>query len=242
MLCGIVGLTPLPAQEKTPPAPNKSTSPRIAVDAVRMLEEGKTQMGKNNPLYANAPAKLTAEERNSASLAARGTFRSLVKLYPQFADGWLWLGIVLTESLHYSKEHPAGESNATAAEITEGIQAFQTAYQRNPTDLISVSYYGEALMTYRKDFAAACKLWEDYAAVASTDLQRMIADVQNARACLNRAYFGKAENSLSDNEVKANYQHAEDLIEKAAKLCPNAQDVKDMQALLKQYRKTLMGK
>ncbi len=69
----------------------------------------------------------------------------------------------------------------------------------------------------------------------------MVALVQSARASLNKAYFGKAE-KMPPDEVRQNYLDAENALLLAAKLCPKAEDVKLMQALLQQYRKILYGK
>ena len=69
----------------------------------------------------------------------------------------------------------------------------------------------------------------------------MVALVQSARASLNMAYFGRAE-KMSPEEVKQNFLDAEHSVQLAAKLCPKAKDVKQMQTLLQQYRKILYGK
>ncbi len=229
-----------PATPVAPPAATTATTTPTA-EVIRQLEDGKVLMGLNNPFYAETVEKETPEARNIAGTRALEIFREVVKQYPQYADGWLWLGIALTETLRYTKDHPEGIPTATDEEITEGMQAFKTAHERSPTDLVYASYYGEGLMTYRRDFATAYKMWETFAAVAKNDMERTMAYVQAGRACLNLATFGKAEKK-PDAEVRSQYQAAVGFIDKAAKLCPNAKDVKEMQVLLKQYRKSLLGK
>lgn len=230
------------AEGTTPPPTTPNAPASVADDAARLLELGKLLMSQNNPCYAAKPAKLDFAARNAAGDQAVQTFQKVVKLHPQLADGWLWLGIALTETLHYSKEFPQGQAVTSESQLTDGVQAFRTAYERTPTNLICVSYYGEALMVYKRDFAAAGKLWERYLQVASTDVQRVTALVQTARAILNAAYFGKADKTMTADQVRTSFARAESYVVQAAKLCPAAADVKEMQALLQQYRKTLIGK
>lgn len=226
--------------QATAPA-GAGTPPVNTEEVTRMLELGKLLMGQNNPVYAGFAMKLEMDTRNAAGAQALRTFYTVVKLDPQSADAWLWLGIALTETLYYSKEAPQGQRVSSETNIAEGIQAFKNAYDRAPADITCVKYYGEALMTYRRDFDAARKLWESYLPMAASDLQRVVALVQSARASLNKAAFGKA-NKMPINEVRLNFLEAEKTIQLAAKLCPKADDVKEMQALLQQYRKILYGK
>ncbi|MHB9132311.1 MAG: tetratricopeptide repeat protein [Armatimonadota bacterium] len=229
----------LAGEQPTPPVSKPPAS--VTEDMVRLLELGKLLMGQNNPTYAQSAVKLDNDTRNAAGAQALDIFRRVVKSHPEYADGWLWLGIALTETLVYSKEHPKGKCAPTDAQITEGMQAFRVAYMRNPADLVTVSYYGEGLMVYQKDFDNARKLWEGYLRLATTDMQRVTALTQAGRACLNKAYFGKADNMPAE-EIRKHYQAATDFMQKAAKLCPNSQEVKTMQELLKKLRKELLGK
>ena len=210
---------------------------------LRLIEIGKLQMGRNNPAYAatQSATPLDFSARNAAGEQALRTFQFVVKMFPQHADAWLWLGIAETETLHCSKDHPEGQPIASKEKLQEAIQNFRKAYELRPDDLIIVSYYGEALISYGNDFPTARKLWETYLTVADTDLHRVTAHVQTARACLNQAYFGKAE-KMPAAEIKQLYTDAERYVKQAAKICPNDEDVKEMQSLLQQYRKSLIGK
>jgi len=228
--------------EEHAPAPEKTNKPSaITEDASRLLELGKLLMGQNNPVYSGTPMKNCADARNAAGEQALSTFRTVVKLYPQFAEGWLWLGIALTETLYYSKDEPQGRSTLTEEKSAEGVQAFRCAYDRAPANITYVKYFGDALMTYKHDFEGARKLWAAFLPTAVTDLQRVVALVQSARASLNKAYFGK-DAKMSPGEIAQNFHAAENNVMLAAKLCPNARDVKEMQILLQQYRKILYGK
>ncbi len=218
MLLGLVCWTaPLHAGEHAPAPEHGSKPPAITEDASRLLELGKLLMGQNNPVYAGVPMQYGADARNAAGEQALSTFRTVVKLYPQSADGWLWLGIALTETLEYSKEVPQGRRTLTGEKIAEGVQAFRCAYERAPANITYVKYYGDALMKYKHDFEAARKLWETFLPMANTDLQRVVALVQSARASLNKAYFGKAE-KMPPEEVKQNFLDAENAVLLAAKL------------------------
>jgi len=237
----VIWMAPLHAGEKASSPEGNTAPPAITEDAARLLELGKLFMGQNNPTYTDSTAKYTIESRNMAAEQALNTFRTVVKLYPQYAEGWLWLGIALTETLHYTKEAPQGQHVITENKINEGVQAFRNAYERAPADITYVKYYGDALMVYQYDFDGARKLWERYLPMATTDLQRVTALVQSARASLNKAYFGKAK-KMPAAEIRQNFQDAANAVQRAAKLCPKADDVKQMQALLQQYRKILYGK
>jgi hypothetical protein len=239
----MVSLRPLVAQDMPSPTRINPVAPTaITENARRLLELGQLYMGRNNPAYACTPEELTAQQRNDAAQPALSTLQQLTTLYPKYADGWLWLGIALTETLCYSKQSPKGAPSSTPATITEGVRAFRTAYECNPTDLVCVTYYGDALMQYRADFDAARQLWENYFKIAKTDMQKVTALTQAARACLNKAYFGKIEKRLSPEQVKQEFQAAERFVQQAAAICPQAPHVTAMQGLLKQYRTTLYGK
>jgi len=221
------------------PNPGTTGSPAaVTEDAVRLLELGKLLMGQNNPEFATTPLKLSPEARNTAGEQALRTFQSLVKLKPQYADGWLWLGLALTETLHYSKEHPEGESVLDEARITDGLSALRIAYQQNPANLTYVCCYSDALMAYRKDFDAARKLWDRYLPIATSDCERVTALIQAGRACLNKAFFGKTA-GMPTEEVRGNYQAAVNYVQQAARLLPKSENVREMQELLRQHRKTL---
>lgn len=229
------------AEEGAQPSVTTEAPKPVTEDAIRLLEMGKLLMGENNPAYARAAVKLDAATRNAAEAQALGIFQRVVKQYPSYAEGWLWLGIALCEALQYSPEHPDGEPARTEASTTEGLQCFRTAWELSPSDLVTVSFYCESLVTYRRDFPLARKIWECFYPVARTDMQRVMALTQCARACLNQAYFGKAE-KMPAEEVKALYLAAQSYLDRAAKLCPNCQDVKEMQELLRKYRKELCEK
>lgn len=233
-------LPTLAQQQASTPVGTSQAAP-ITQDAQQLLELGQLYMGQNNPAFTLKPASLEMDARNQAGEQALRTFRQLTALYPKFTDGWLWLGITLTETLQYSKKHPDGAPMRTAAEVAEGVRAFRTAYELKPDDLIYTSYYGEALMVYREDFDAARTLWERYLTVAKTDMQRVTALTQAARACLNKSYFGKIEKKLSAHDAKEQFAAAEAYIKQAVAICPNASDVKSMQALLQKYRGTICG-
>lgn len=242
MLLGLVCWSALLSAEEHAPVPeNGSKPPAITEDASRLLELGKLLMGQNDPVYADTPTKYSAEARNAAGAQALSTFRTVVKLYPQSAEGWLWLGIALTETLAYDKDAPQGRRTLTDEKVAEGMQAFRGAYERAPADITYVKYYGDALLQYKHDFDGARKLWETFLPMAITDLQRVVALVQSARASLNKAYFGKT-NKLPPDVVKQSYLDAENAVQLAAKLCPKARDVTQMQTLLQQCRKILYVK
>ncbi|MHB0936244.1 MAG: tetratricopeptide repeat protein [Armatimonadota bacterium] len=223
------------SSEPTPPA-----APVITEEIARMLERGRMLMGQNNTDYAPIPIKIPFEERNRAGREALHVFEEVVEREPKLAQGWLWLGIAYTQQLQYTKSIPQGKPYRPEAYVNEGIEAFQKAHLCDPASEDGVKYYGDALMEFRKDFDAALKLWQDYLLVAKTDLQRMVANVQAARACLNKANFGK-EAKLPPEQVQKYYQDAVVYVNNAVELCPNARDVKEMQALLGEY-KYLAGK
>jgi tetratricopeptide (TPR) repeat protein len=232
----------MPACAENGPA---GTPPPVPVaineDSARLMELGKLLMGQNNPAYALFAEKLPLERRNAAGEQALRTFLTLVKREPRYAEGWLWLGIAYTERLQYSKDCPQGKCLRSEATISNGLEAFKTAYTCKPTSEDCVKYYGDALIEFRHDFDGALKLWQGYLAVAKTDLQKVLAYVQAARACLNKAYFGK-EAKLPPEFVRQQYQEAVNYVQMAAKLLPYARDVKEMQALLLQYKRLLAGK
>lgn len=236
----LIVAAPIFAVEKEEPSEPPSAAPVITEEIARMLERGRTLMGQNNPIYAPVPIKLPPEGRNRAGREALRTFEEVTEREPKLVQGWLWLGIAYTQQLEYTKNAPQGKPYRPAAYIDKGLEAFHKAYQCDPTNEDSVKYYGDALMEFRKDFDAALTLWQDYLTVAKTDLQRMVANVQAARACLNKANFGK-EAKLSPEQIQKYYQDAVTYVDNAAALCPNARDVKEMQALLGKY-KHLAGK
>jgi len=225
----------IPAYAGEADAPAATAPPAIKEDISRLLELGKLLMGRNNPAYAPEPVTLTFEERNRAGEQALLTFQEVVKRDPKLAQGWLWLGIAYTRQLQYTKKTPEGKLLRTEAFVNEGIDAFRKAYACDPAGEDCVRYYGDALMEFRKDFNAALKLWQNYLAVAKTDLQRMIALVQAARACLNKAHAG-SEAKRPAEQVRRDYLAAVAYLEQAAALCPNANDVKEMRALLARYQ------
>lgn len=220
------------------------TAPPTAIteDARHLLELGQLLMGQNNQTYALKTTRMDMEKRNETGAQALRIFHQLVTRYPDFADGWLWLGIALTERLQYSPKHPEGESLRSKEEIAEGMSAFRKAYECRPDDLVCVLYYGEALMTYRQDFDKARTLWEQYLLTARTDMQKVTALTQAARACLNKAYFGANKKKLTPQTAKQLLDKADQYINQAIKICPNAPDVKSMKALLQQYRNVICGK
>ena len=228
------------AAEQTPPAAPAEAPVAISEDVAHLLELGKMLMGQNNPEYAVTAEKLTFEKRNDAGQQALRTLRTVVKRSPQFAQGWLWLGIALTETLVYTKNTPQGHISASEANITEGVEAYRSAYQFDNANEDCVKYYGDALQEYKRDFDGAIQVWKKYLPAAHTDMQRVMALVQTSRAFLNKAYFGK--DKLRPDEVKRCYQQACDNAQLAAKTCPNAQDVKEMLSLLREYRKPILGK
>ncbi len=234
------------AQETAPPPDGQTAPPLVSNDIPRLLELGRHLVWQNNPALAPAGVKvdasLTPDARNEAAAQALRTFRSVVTRAPRNPEAWLWLGIALTHTLHYSKEHPKGERNLTDAEVNEALDAFRSAYERQSHDIAYVSYFGDALMELRRDFDTARKLWDSFLPVAKDDIQRVTALTQAARACLNKAYFGKSGNTLSAEQAKQAYLDAQNYVVRAAKIVPKAACVRDMQALLQQYRKYLTGK
>lgn len=239
----VVGVLPVCAQDPAPASGGEVAPPLVSNDLPRLLELGQTLMGQNNPLFSVDRGKttLTPEARNAAGEQALRTFQSVVKRYPQSAQGWMWLGITLTRTLRYSKEHPNGEPAATNEQIVEGLDAFRRAFERSPTDVNCVSFYGDALMEFRRDFDAARKIWDGFLPFAKDDIQRVTALTQAARACLNKAYFGKAE-GMDAVAIKRYYQDALTYTQRAAKITPKAACVQELQGLLKQYRQYLLGK
>lgn len=234
------------AQDTTPNPDGQTAPPLVSGDIPRLMEMGQCLVWRNNPDIAPPGTKsdpsITADARNEAGAQALRIFRAIVTRAPQNAQGWLWLGITLTNTLQYSKEHPKGERVLTDADLTEAMEAFRTAYERAPTDMTFVGYYGDALMELRKDFDTARKLWDSFLPVAKDDIQRATALTQASRACLNKAYFGKTDNSLTAEQTHALFQDAQTYVTRAAKLLPKAACVREMQALLQQYRKYLAGK
>jgi hypothetical protein len=207
-------------------------------EAARLLAVGKQLMGQNNPIYAADDAKLSVEARNAAGAQALATFRTVTQQFAEVAEGWMWLGVALTETLVYSHEHPDGVCDPSDADAKAGVVAFEEAYKRQPTVLQYVGYYGEALLTIRRDYDAARRLWETFLTVVDTDLQRMLARVQAARACLNKAVDLKSrKRPLSETRPLFNAAAAH--IAAAAKLCPRSRDVQEMQQLLDSLRKDL---
>lgn len=229
------------AQEATPQQLNLLPA-TVTTDAEHLLELGQLLMGQNNPGYALKRAELDQTARNEAGAQAVRTLKQLTTLYPKFADGWLWLGIAYTETLRYSDKAPRGEPARTKESIASGIEAFRTAWELQPNDLVYATYFGEALMTYCADFDGARKFWEKYLATVKTDMQRVTALTQIARACLNKGYFGKINKTLSAVQIKEQYTTAEKYVNEAAAICPRAADVQAMQKLLRDYRAILYGK
>ncbi len=240
LLLMLLALLPLGAEE---PPPEHPAPPPISVESARLLELGKLLMGQNNPALALEPERLPLEQRNAAADQALRTFKVVVKREPKLAEGWLWLGIALTQTLRYSREFPQGKPLRTEANINEGLQAFRTAYECAPANEDCIKYYSDALMEFRKDFQTALTLWEKYLAAPEprTDLQKMIAQVQAARACLNKAYFGR-EDKLPPDVIRKSYYDAVAYLQQASALFPAANDVKEMQGLLLQYKQFILGK
>lgn len=229
--------------EDAPPAQPPAAPTAINEETARLLELGKLLMGQNNPDFALVPEKLPIAQRNAAGDQALRTFKVVVKREPRLAEGWLWLGIALTQSLQYSRDFPQGRLVRTEPAINEGLTAFRTAYECDATGEDGIKYYSDALMEFRKDFDTALTLWEKYLARPEplSDLQRMIANVQAARACLNKAYFGK-EDKLPIETIRKYYNSAVTYLQQASALFPNARDVKEMQLLLQQYKQYILGK
>lgn len=240
LICICLWSLPLVAQETAPP-PAIEEPASVTQDEVRLLELGKLLMGQNNPAYAPAAATLPIDTRNQAGEQALRTFQAVVKRNPKSVDGWLWSGIALTETLYYTKKDPKGVPVRNEARVTEGVNAFRTAYELAPDEMVCVSYYSDALMNYRKDFAAVRNLWDTFLRVADSDQQRAIALVQAARACLNAAYFGKQQ-KMPAAQVRQHFLAAEEYVRLAAKLCPKSPGVLEMQQLLQQNRTALYGK
>ncbi len=244
LLVGLLGLLiwcPVAADETTPTPVTAGAPTSITEDAVKLLDQGKVYLGLNNPEFAAKPQQLDPDTRNGDGDKALRTFQSLVKRFPQYADGWMWLGLALTETLQCSKEHPEGVPQLTESRIADGLAAFEKAYNTNPGNLTYVCCYSDALMTLRKDFDTTRKLWDRYLPTATSDVNRVTALVQAGRACLNKAYFGKSATMPAD-EVKQYYQAAATYVKQAAHLLPKSDSVKEMQELLRQYRKPLTGK
>ena len=131
MVLSLVCWRALPAaDEHAPTLEGGSKPPAVTEDAARLLELGKLLMGQNDPVYAGVPMKYSADARNAAGEQALSTFRTVVKLYPQAAEGWLWLGIALTETLAYSADAPQGRRTLSEEKIAEGLRAFRSAYER----------------------------------------------------------------------------------------------------------------
>lgn len=238
----VIGGGSLLAQRSTTAAGDRTTPPAVTDDAERLLQLGQLYMGQNNPEYALQPAKLDATARNDAGGRARRIFQQLTARFPDNGDGWLWLGISYTETLRYTPKAPKGERQRSAEEIADGLHAFRTAYESKPDDIVYAVYYGEALMTCSEDFDGARKLWDKYLKNAKTDMQRVMALTQSARACLNKAYFGKMAKKLPGQEIRQLFLEAEDLVAQAVRICPKTPDVKTMQELLDKYRPLLGGK
>ncbi len=234
------------AQETAPNPGGQTAPPLVSSDIPRLMELGQNLVWQNNPALAppgvKVDAALSFEARNEAAAQALRTFRSVVTRAPQHAQAWLWLGITLTNTLHYSKEHPKGERVLTEAALNEGMEAFRTAFERQPTDITCVSFFGDALMEFRRDFDTARKLWDSFLPVAKDDIQRVTALTQAGRACLNKAYFGKTGNTLTADQSRQLFADAQSYVARAARIVPKAACVREMQALLQQYRSYLMGK
>lgn len=237
MLC-----LPLVRAQDAPPEPEPEAPP-ISAESARLLELGKLLVGQNNPAFAMAPEKLTVEQHNAAGEQALRIFRVLVKREPKLAEAWLWLGIALTETLAYTHDTPQGKPACSEAGVNEGIAAFRTAYELDPACEDIIKCYSDALMEYRKDFDTALSLWVQFLAEPDklTNLQKMVANVQAARACLNKAYFGKEAKDPAE-QVKKFYTDAVTYLQQASALFPGARDVKEMQALLQQHKSFILGK
>jgi hypothetical protein len=243
-LCLLAGVAH--AQDTAPPPTGQSAPPLVSSDIPRMIEMGQHLVWQNNPALAPPGVKpdtsLSHAARNDAAAQAQRIFRAVVTRVPQNAQGWLWLGITLSQTLQYDKEHPKGQRVLTDAVLTEALDAYRTAYERAATDMVFVGYYGDALMELRRDFDTARKLWDSFLPVAKDDVQRVTALTQAGRACLNKAYFGKTGNTLTAEQAAAVYKEAQAYVNRAAQLVPKAECVRTMQGLLQQYRKYFMGK
>lgn len=242
--CLLVGVAY--AQDTAPTPTGQTAPPLVSSDIPRMIEMGQVLVWQNNPAVApptvKADTSLTPEARNEASAQAQRIFRAVVTRAPQNPQGWLWLGIALTQTLQYSKEHPKGEPMRTEPVLVEAMDAYRTAYERASTDIVFVGYYGDALMELRRDFDTARKLWDSFLPVAKDDVQRVTALTQAGRACLNKAYFGKTDKTLTADQVTALFKEAQAYVNRAAQIVPKAECVCAMQSLLQQYRKYLTVK
>lgn len=225
---------PLLADEAAAPPP-----PAITEDANRMLELGQLLMGENNPKYAPVPHKISPEQRNIAGQQAQQLFIQLTVLYPDFPDGWLWLGIASTYRLHYQNDGSVINKPLATEELASALRAFRNALALMPQNLLYATYYGDALMSYLQDFDAAQEFWLQYHDGAQSDLQRMTALVQVSRSQLNKAYFAFQYKNLPTADIKSIFTAAENFAAQAAKIMPRASDVTDMQKLLKQYQPIL---
>ena len=232
-------VAPLPVTP--PPAITDDVHP-ITEDVQRLLELGELYMGMNNPDYARRPATIDPSTRDHAGPQAARVFQQVTTLAPDNADGWLWLGIANTEMLRYTKKAPQGEPANSLADLQAGLRAFRSAVHCQSNDLLCATYYGDALMRYGGDFDAARDFWDNYASTAKTDLQRVTALTQAARACLNKAYFGKQHKTLTPDEAKSQYASATRYVQQAAALMPRMRAVQTMQTLLQQYHDAFSGK
>jgi tetratricopeptide (TPR) repeat protein len=230
------------AQDEAPAQVTATPPSAITDDVKRLLELGELYMGINNPEYARRVIKSDPATRDVAGSQALCVFQQVTTLAPDNQDGWLWLGIAYTERLHYTKQTPQGIATHTRADITAGMDAFRMALRCQPTDLLCATYYGDALMTYCQNFDAAREFWDNYLTIAKTDMQRVIAMTQAARACLNKAYFGKQRKTLSADEAKEQYATAERYVQQAAAIMPRMRAVQTMQALLLQYHDACCSK
>ncbi len=230
------------AQDIAPAQVNVTPPAAIDNDVTRLLELGERYMGMNNPDYARRPVKIDLNAREKAGMQAIRVFQQVTALAPNNQDGWLWLGIAYTEKLHYAKKAAHGVPAHTDADIAAGIAAFRTALRCQPTDLLCATYYGDALMTFCANFDAAHDFWDNYFTTAKTDMQRAMALTQEARACLNKAYFGKLHKTLSADEAKTQYANAEHYMQQASALMPRMGSVLTMQELLQQYHDDICGK
>lgn len=229
------------AESAKPDPDNRPAPEAVTEDAVRLLQLGQLYMGRNNPNYSLQPEKLDFDTRNSAAAQARRIFQQVTTRFPRYGDGWLWLGISLTETLAYSKKKPEGEPVRVVADLADGVQAFRRAYESKTDDIVYAMYYGEALMTCSGDFDGARVLWSEYLKSARTDMQRVTALTQAARACVNKAYFGKVAKKISVQQARQLFGEAEAFALRAAGLCPQAPDVKAMKALLEKHRDFICG-
>lgn len=222
------------AAEEVPPPPQAITE-----DAQRMLELGQLLMGENNPAFAPAPNKLSPDARNKAGKQATQLFTQLSVLYPDFPDGWLWLGIACTNTLHYQKNGVIDKTPHSPEELATALRAFRNALDLVPQNLLYATYYGDALMSYLQDFDAAYNFWQQYLTAAESDLQRVTALVQMSRALLNKAYFAFQNKKIPIAEINKIFASAENYAAEAAEIMPRASDVIAIQELLKEYHPTL---